>query len=690
MIKKVILILLALTPFINSIVAQSVKIDSFVNLLKTDLPDTMYINILNELSWEYHRSDVEKCFEYASKALEKSQQVSYQKGEARAYNLQAIVYDLQGKKDKAIEANMKTLEIGRAINSPYHIGIATNDLGNAFAFLSDRKKALEYYHESLAMAEKIKDTLGICFTLENMGNVHLEEGNYALSESYFKRVVEIGLFAKNNLVLSQVYGNLGYLNFDMGELELAREYFSKAKIIAQESNDKLTMASMMMAEGDVDFAEQKFEIAEMRFMESLKIVEEFGFKDGLIYPHYALANIYKEKQQIHKAIHYASKGLAISESLEDVHFQSSFCDQLYQFHEEIGEINEAFNYHKRFKAMEDSLYSIAKSDKVLELETKYQLEKKEVENTFLKKEKLKNEVLLRQQTLINGFIFFGLFMVSILAFLIWKNYRKKRTYSIQLEEEVEQRTEDLIDTNKQLKTSNEELEKFAYIASHDLKEPLRNISGFAKLIERELRYLDNPKVKEYIAFVEDNTKQMYALIEDVLEYSRLNFDTNLKPINTALVIDKVKLFLDDVIKEKNAILFVDELPVIYSNSIQLFQLFKNLIENGMKYNESEVPTLQIKYQEKNDFHQFIVADNGIGIDPKYHDRIFGMFKRLHNRSEYNGSGLGLSIVKKIIDALEGEIRLESSLGKGCRFIIRLPKCYGSTTNILEKEALEQF
>ncbi len=686
--KKVIILFFTLALTTSDTFSQNIRIDSLSQLLEASIHDTTMINTLNELSWEFHRNDIEKSFDFATRALEVSQRVGFKKGEARAYNLQAIIYSFKGSRDLSIEANLKSLEISKSINSLSNISSATNDLGLTYAEMSDNKKAMDYYRESLEASEKIKDTLGVCFTLSNIGGIHLIEGNLDIAQSYFQKAADIGIYAKDSIVLSSAFMSLGDLELHKKEYEKARGYFEQALSIAEKSGDLLTVGEMTLALGDVSFMEKKYELAELQYLDGLDIIKKLGIKERLMFPYIALTDVYFQQKEYEKGLDYSKRGLAIAKEINDKNFQASFYYHLSKNYEAQGQIKKAFEAHKVLKTMDDSLYTIAKSDQVLEMEAKYQVKQKEIENKFLTEEKIKNEALLRQQSIINYSVFFGLLSVSVIAFLLWRSFKKKQSYSILLEKQVKNRTEDLLDANHRLKVSNGELEKFAYIASHDLKEPLRNISGFSKLIERALRNTDKPKVHEYISFVQENTKQMYTLIEDVLEYSRLNANEEMKEVDVNLVIDKVKKLLEDTIKEKNVILFVDQLPEILGKEVQLFQIFKNLIENGIKYNKSEVPTIQIKYQKEAEFECFKVSDNGIGIDPEYHQQIFGMFKRLHNRSEYKGSGLGLSIVKRNIEIMGGQITVESSQGNGSQFIIKLPRIDKKLLKLKKTESIE--
>ena len=240
------------------------------------------------------------------------------------------------------------------------------------------------------------------------------------------------------------------------------------------------------------------------------------------------------------------------------------------------------------------------------------------------------------------------------------------------------------DRNKMLNTlqsSNEELiektnqlQRFTYIASHDLKSPLRTISSFVGLMQKDIEKKDYEKLESRLDFVKSGAMQMTFLIEDVLEISRISNHSNLKKehLNLSTIIQKAINNLREEIEEKNAQIKVADLPGYIANDVEFLLLFQNIIQNGIKYNESQPPIIDINSTQHDGFLYITIEDNGIGIDSEYHDSIFEFFTRLHTQEIYQGTGLGLGLCKRIVNNYQGDISLTSSLNDGSIFTIKLP------------------
>ncbi|MDZ4347500.1 MAG: GAF domain-containing protein, partial [Candidatus Binatia bacterium] len=230
----------------------------------------------------------------------------------------------------------------------------------------------------------------------------------------------------------------------------------------------------------------------------------------------------------------------------------------------------------------------------------------------------------------------------------------------------------------ELKRSNQELEQFAYVASHDLQEPLRMVTGYTQLLAK--RYGDSldQTAKEYIGFAVDGAKRMQGLIQDLLVYSRVGSKGKAFAwTDCEAVLDRALAGLQIAIRECGARVTHDPLPTVIGDDLQLGQLFQNLLGNAIKYRNSKAPQVHVSCKQETEQWTFAVKDNGIGIEPQYRERIFQIFQRLHTHQEYKGSGIGLAICKKIVERHGGKIWVESEPGKGSTFYFTLLVTAGS-------------
>ena len=241
-------------------------------------------------------------------------------------------------------------------------------------------------------------------------------------------------------------------------------------------------------------------------------------------------------------------------------------------------------------------------------------------------------------------------------------------------QQFQQLNKDLKEQAAELTASNDELERFAYIASHDLQEPLRMVRSFLRLLEKKLQGKLDDTSKRYIDFAVDGAERMNRMILDLLEFSRIGTSQeNLTYVNCNVVLESVTQIFKQRIAETNAILDIRPLPLVRAVPSQILQLFQNLVENALKYHDQNQPRIIVGCEEQDDLWEFYVSDNGIGIDPMFFEKIFIIFQRLHNRTEYSGTGIGLSICKKIVERQGGRIWVESMLGKGSTFYFTIPK-----------------
>ncbi|WEK34599.1 MAG: response regulator [Candidatus Pseudobacter hemicellulosilyticus] len=275
---------------------------------------------------------------------------------------------------------------------------------------------------------------------------------------------------------------------------------------------------------------------------------------------------------------------------------------------------------------------------------------------------------------------------------IFTDIHEQRMVNQVLEQRVNERTQELLQANQDLETTNHELQQFAYVASHDLKEPLRKIQVFSHLVKGKF-LADNREAINYMDRLIHSSERMNRLISDVLNYSKLSITGEFDKTDISAVIREIMVDIELLIQEKKAVIHLGDIPSLEVIPAQIRQVFQNIISNALKFSSKlEQPELHIQGELVADLEldsepaldgpycRITVTDNGIGFDEIYLDKIFAIFQRLHSREEYEGTGIGLAIVKKIVDTHHGIITARSKEGEGSTFILVLPVQQTNTDN----------
>jgi signal transduction histidine kinase len=315
-----------------------------------------------------------------------------------------------------------------------------------------------------------------------------------------------------------------------------------------------------------------------------------------------------------------------------------------------GDYQKALTYHEAYKLYSDSTYNSTKSAQFSFLQTEYDIAVKERTNQLLQEELTYKT---KQSALYLAVIVLALaFIIALYSIYVIQQKSKK-----QLEVLVSDRTKELQDSNERLQQANKELQEFTYITSHDLKEPIRNINSYAFLTERKIKDSKMNEAGDFLSKISKSAIQLNDLVNDVYNFVRLDeLSLNKDIFMLSDLTDEIRTDLQKLDKEKNGRLRVSSIQLRMSKNL-LKIILKNLIQNGWKYNEQKESMVNINCVETETTYEFEVSDNGIGIAPQFHEQVFQMFKRLHGRGDYAGSGLGLPICKKMVVKMGGDISI---------------------------------
>ncbi len=547
----------------------------------------------------------------------------------------AIYHQKFEENDKVIESYLKALDLVRThdvlrIEEARLLG----SVGDALGLNGDPKGALKYYQQALPLFGK--DKIGEAITYLNMGKIYNEE---------------------------------------LKQLDSASLLLDKAYDILNEYEHYTIVVEVLVEKGLIYDAQKQHELANQVYSKALELTKKYNFGENYLLIYDAFANHYYEQKKYSAAINYCNKAIELSLSQND----KRYLESLYKIQEKsyagLNDFRNAYTSKTKLTAHLDSINNAERQGKFKELQTKYEVDQKELENQLLKSKAATDAKALQSRTAIAVALLLGLLLLGSWALLIYRSNQQKQKYNEELEHTVALRTNELKSANQELQQVNYELKTFNYIASHDIKEPIRNIGNYAGLIFRKLPDDLKQNFEYYFKTIKNSSNQLYTLVEDFSKYTQLSRDNSidLQPVDLNMMMDSLIFGLDGWIEKQNGKVVNEGLPVIQSSSSLIYTILKNIIENGLKYNQSRVPTVTLSATE-NDTHQNIhIKDNGIGIQEEFHDKIFEMLKRLNPRSEYQGSGIGLAIVRLLTDKLNIKVTINSEVDKGTEFVLAVPK-----------------
>ncbi|NUO03397.1 MAG: tetratricopeptide repeat protein [Saprospiraceae bacterium] len=540
----------------------------------------------------------------------------------------------------------------------------SGNISSTYQAMGDFKKAYDFGLDCLRRNEAIKDSAGIAEAYYELGTLFFYQKNPEEALSYYKQSLAISESIKETKALYSCLGAIGSAYEELGDLNTALQYTLQSLEIARAVKQKLPEAYALHNVGTVYIKLKMYDRALRYLNASLKLKEELDDVWGLVASHKYLGILHLQQGEFDEAIRQLNAGLDLAKASNSKNREAELLTILGEAYEKAGRPAQSILSLRHAADLKDSILSETIVRELGEKKESYELVKKEREIAVLTKER----EISRLRTIIFGIIAAFLLLVG---WQLWRQNRIEKRSNALLQEKS-----DYIDgQNQLLKLANSELQQFAHVASHDLREPLRTIGSFSTMLSRHLDSKFDDEAREYQGFIQDGVKRMQRLLDDLLDYARIDHKENEREVtDLSRVAGEAMLNLKNQIESNQATVEVQPLPTIRVFPRQMVQVFQNLISNAIKYRSEAPPHIRISavFSPQDNQHTFAVSDNGIGMEQANLERIFNMFVRLHSQGKYEGTGIGLATCKKIIERHGGKIWVESTPGKGSTFYFSIP------------------
>ncbi|MEL6650756.1 MAG: ATP-binding protein [Bacteroidota bacterium] len=549
------------------------------------------------------------------------------------------------------------------------MGKCLNTLGLLAWQDSDYSSAMGHYDKAVKFFDKVGAESSRWVTVSNIGILHYEIGNSEKALEYFAEYLAYIESKQDKAEMMRMYGNIAVIHKSLNHFELAQEYFEKSIKLGRERRDipglisaYHNLAGLFLKTDKLDQA-QLMEEAAIRLTNSSTSAKRKSILYG------RMGDIAASRNDFPEALEYYQRNLDLAKEASDLFHMSNAHYSLYELYKKESMHKEALYHHEEMIDINDTLRRINEQGEINLLTIQFDAKKKELDF-----ERQKADLLEKDQELSQLYVFCLALTILAMGLVIWHlSYRNRRIKSEKYR--LEQENLFVQKQNRRLEAYNYQMEQFAYILSHNLKEPLRSIGSFSSLLERRFSSRLDEDGHQYLGFIRDGVVKLKSLMGEMQNFiDTRQIDQQAAWINPNELMEEILEPFEPEMKSKSIHLELDRLPSVFINPAQLKQVLNALIDNAIKYVSASRGQISIFGDETETEAIIIVRDNGCGIDPQNQQDIFGLFRQVSPQGSEKSRGVGLALCKKIIEEqYGGQIWLDSALGQGSSFYVSLPK-----------------
>jgi len=588
----------------------------------------------------------------------------------------AIVYEKMSKYAIAKNYHLKAIDLAEREGDIETVENGYHGLGSLYETVGEYEKAIDYYLKSLNIAEQRKSTEGMVITLQSIANTyrHLKHEDESLEA--IERAYNMAVKLNDKTLIASTLYDFGHILTSFGKYREALTKQKASLLVYRQSEDGISISRGLVNIAEIYTHLELYDEAESYFMECFDYEKYLStLENARLYNR--LGELYLKQNKIDTAEVAFKKSLVFSKTgdFRELTQQNNY--DLFQINKNKGNNKLALKYLETYTKLSDYVLNQQRTDRITELQFKFDVEKNDKEYQAL---------MLRQNKMM-----FAIISITLILLIVGLGsmVKLKEINNINLRK----KSEEIESQNIRLAENNEVLSQFVYVAAHDLKEPLRNVGSFVSLIQKKWGKDFNEEANEYMGFVTSGVTRMNNLLGDLLAYSRITSSVaeNERTTLGDILEDVTGNLREKIVSNKAVLNFPSEKIDLQISRVHLLQLMQNLIGNGLKFiPKDRLPIITVETKLSADAFIISVADNGIGINEDYSHKVFNLFHQLDKRAGYEGTGIGLTICKNIVDKYNGKIWFDSVLTEGTTFYISLPPetFIGASKTVIPKIEVE--
>jgi signal transduction histidine kinase len=660
--------------------------------------DTLSILLLGDIAKTLWGTYSDSAMGYAQQMLAYAERVHFERGKGIALNSIAYIYRKKSRFDECLEYSYKALAVVEALGDTVTAAWCYHNIGNVHYARGRFDIALENHFKALRLREAIGEKTAVAWSLSNISDIYRDQGYKPQALEYTKKAIVVFQEVNDKHGAAVALNSVGVMLQEEGKYDEAYACFAQALELDKASEHGIGMIWSMRYLGEVSLLQKRYDRAERYFLDCLELCRKLKDQRNEGSALLNLARLYKMKNDLPRAFANVRAAIVLADTL---HIQS-LSQNLYEIASELnaatGDYALAYEYHKRYSALHDSLFSAESSKKIAEMTTLYDAEKRKREIEVLTKDNALQEAALKRDALTRNSLIIGVVVLLIIAGLLVQRHRIQTRAQADLQQkndeitrqqhiledqaaEIEIANTQLHEQNLILQQFNLEKNEFLGIAAHDLKNPLTAITMSASSIREYYDRLSREAVRERLGAIIVASQRMASIISNLLDINAIetgNLNLQFQTLDVTPLVEQSVHDYQERAEAKGITLHFENscthAALVSVDAGIMAEIFDNLLSNAIKYSHPQKQVL-MSLSQANNVVRIEVQDEGPGLNDDDKKRLFGKFARLSAQPTggEHSTGLGLSIVKRLTEAMHGRVGCESVLGSGATFFVEFPE-----------------